>query len=234
MARDDGAETLDLTVMIPSRNEAGNIAHAVGDARRVCDDLGLAYEVLVVDGRSEDGTADLAGQAGARVLTQSRSGYGVATREGFEAARGAWILTMDADLSHPPEFIATMWRAREGQALVIASRYVSGGRARMSLFRRALSEVLNRFFRAALGVKVRDLSSGFRLYRREALRSIPIEGDDFAVLQNILARLHRRGLGIVEVPFDYRPRASGSSKARLFRFGKSYLRTLLQVRRLRE
>ncbi|MCC6160447.1 MAG: glycosyltransferase [Deltaproteobacteria bacterium] len=219
------AESIELSVVIPTRNEAGNIAAAVRETTRVCERMGARFEVVVVDAGSADGTGQIAAEAGARVVTQVRPGYGGAIVDGFETAHGEFVLTMDADLSHPPEFIPRLWRERDGADLVIASRYVPGGFAEMPFDRYLLSKVLNAFFSITLAFPVRDQSSGFRLYRRDAVPLGDLTGADFSLLQDLLIRMHNAGRRIREVPFYYRPRVAGSSNARVFAFGISYLRT---------
>jgi len=76
---------------------------------------------------------------------------------------------MDADLSHPPTFVADLWAHRDEAEVLVASRYVPGGAATMPLLRALLSRILNRVFARGLGVPLEDLSSGFRLYRTSVL-----------------------------------------------------------------
>ena len=89
-----------------------------------------------------------------------------------------YILTLDADLSHDPDFIVKLWRSRERAEVVIASRYVRGGVAYMPRSRLILSRVLNAFFARGLGLPVRDLSSGFRLYRAAAVQGLAPRGHE--------------------------------------------------------
>lgn len=220
------ATRIDLTALIPARNEEKNIGTVVAGVRDICAELGLRYEVLVVDAGSSDDTQKVAREAGARVVVQEKPGYGGALLEGFSQAAGQWILTLDADISHPPQFIERLWHAREGHDLVVASRYVPGSYANMSFFRKSLSTILNRVFALVLALPVRDTSSGFRLYRRASLEAVEATGTDFNVLQHILVGMHNEGFRICEVPFYYRPRKAGSSNARIVAFGISYLRTL--------
>jgi dolichol-phosphate mannosyltransferase len=187
----------------------------------------------VVDGGSEDGTPATAERLGARVLTQRSPGYGGALREGFAATRGRHVLTLDADLSHDPDFIVKLWRERDNADLVIASRYVRGGVAIMPLGRKILSRVLNRFFAAGLGLPVRDLSSGFRLYRKSVLEGLDIEGRNFDVLEDVLVKAYAAGWRVLEVPFTYFPRDRGSSHARILPFGVDLLRAFARLWRLR-
>ena len=82
---------------------------------------------------------------------------------GFAATSAPYIVTMDADLSHRPVFLEEFWRRRDEAEVLIASRYVHGGRADMSRFRRLLSHILNRTYSRVLSFPLRDLSSGFRM-----------------------------------------------------------------------
>jgi len=174
-----------------------------------------------------------AARHGARVVRQSRAGYANALRQGFAECTGDFILTLDADMSHRPEFVDEMLGAGEEADLVIASRYVASGSAEMPAARRALSLALDRIFGVALGLPTRDLSSGFRLYRRRTLAELRPRGDHFDVLPEIVALAHIRGHRVREVPFHYHPREAGVSKARVLRFAPSYVRTLLRCWRER-
>lgn len=223
----------ELSVLVPVLNERQNLEELLPRLGRVLDKLRCSSEVLVIDGGSADGTPATAERLGARVLVQQSPGYGGALREGFAAARGRWILTLDADLSHDPDFIVKLWRERDNADLVIASRYVRGGVAIMPFGRKLLSRILNRFFAAGLGLPVRDLSSGFRLYRKEVLDGLTIEGRNFDVLEDVLVKVYAEGWRVLEVPFTYFPRDRGSSHARIFRFGVDLLRAFARLWRLR-
>jgi SAM-dependent methyltransferase len=130
-------------------------------------------------------------------------------------------------------FIEEFWKRRHEADLLIASRYVPGGRAEMSLLRRCLSLMLNRTYRRVLSLPVRDLSSGFRMYRRDLLEGLSVQARDFDVLEEILIRIHAEGRRICEVPFHYMVRGAGRSHARLIKFGWALLKTLVRMWRLR-
>ncbi len=224
---------VDLSVLIPVLNERDNVVALLPRLHRVLDQLGCTREVLVVDGGSRDGTAEAATGLGARVLVQQSPGYGGALREGFATAVGAYVLTLDADLSHDPDFIIKMWRARDSADVVIASRYVKGGVAYMPFNRKLLSRVLNRFFALGLGLPVRDMSSGFRLYRAEVLAGLGLEGRNFDILEEVLVKAYAAGWSVVEIPFTYYPRDAGSSHARVVAFGLDLLRAFARLWGLR-
>jgi SAM-dependent methyltransferase len=140
---------------------------------------------------------------------------------------------MDADLSHRPVFFEEFWKQRTQGDVLIASRYVPGGRADMGRFRRALSRILNTVYRRVLSLDIRDLSSGYRMYRREALAGFTLSARDFDILEEILIRAYANGWQVREVPFHFMSRGSGQSHARLFRFGWAFARTLLRMWQLR-
>jgi dolichol-phosphate mannosyltransferase len=223
----------DLTILIPALNERENLELLLPALREVVQGLGIVAEILVVDGGSRDGTRQAAEARGARVIDQKEPGFGGAYLAGFAAARAPWIVTMDADLSHRPVFLEQFWKRRHEAEVLVASRYVEGGRAEMSAFRRTLSRMLNGTFRRVLALPIRDLSSGFKMYRRDVLSGLTLEARDFDILEEILIRLYAEGWRVVEVPFHFMARGSGSSHVRLFKFGWAFLRTLARMWRLR-
>jgi dolichol-phosphate mannosyltransferase len=223
----------DLAVVIPAWNERENLELLLPALRETLQDLGLRFEIVVADAGSKDGTREAAERRGARVVQQQERGYGGALLAGFAATRAAYIVTMDADLSHRPMFLADLWQRRDDAEVLIASRYVPGGAAQMGWFRRLLSRILNRTYARALSLPLRDLSSGFRMYRRRVLDGIRLRARDFDVLEEILIRVYNEGWRICEIPFRYMPRGSGGSHARLIKFGWAYLRTLVRMWRLR-
>ncbi len=217
-----------LSVLILARNEAQNLDHLLPRIAKTLCAIGRKFEVVVVDADSPDGTAAVATRHNARVVPQLDSGYADALRQGFAECSGGFILAMDADFSHRPDFFAAMIHAVEAADVVVASRYVAGGSADMPASRRLLSALLNRVFAWALGLQTRDLSSGFRMYRRQALQAIAPRGEYFDVLPEIIALAHIQGLRIREIPFHYHQREAGVSKARVVKFVPSYVRTLLR------
>ena len=224
---------VDLTIMVLAWNEADNLRTLLPRIRDVLERLHVSYEVIVVDAGSTDGTPQVAADGGARVARQTEPGYGGALRMGFSVARGRYIATMDGDHQHDPDFLEAMWAERENAALVIASRYVEGGRADMPIYRKLFSRILNRVYGFGLGVPFRDMSSGFRLYRQSIIKTIAVEGRNFDVLEDILLRIVADGHQVVEVPLHHKARFTGRSHVMLIQFVASYLRTFWRLRQLR-
>jgi SAM-dependent methyltransferase len=211
-------------------DDPANLGQTLAALRDTLNSMGMTYELLVVEGAHPPLRPSPQGDF--RLVRSALPGYGGALRAGFAAARGAYILTLEADHSHDPSVMASMWAARNRADVVIASRYLEGGAAEMPQPRKALSRLLNVVYRRGLSLPVRDLSSGYRLYRRESLRSLSFEANDFDLLEEILIRMMAAGHRIEEVPFRYRAGPS-KSRSRLTRFAKSYVRTFGSMWKLR-
>ena len=226
---------MDLSIVIPAWNEKENLLHLIPSVNETVGSLGLTHEVIVVNqpSGSTETIAELEQIPCTRVLQQATSGYGSAILQGISAAKGDYIVTMDADFSHNPSFLADFWNARNSAEIVIGSRYVKDARADMTLFRKFLSRVLNVMFGRGLSLPWKDLSSGFRLYKASVVKSLKAVGHDFDVLQEILIRCYADGSKVSEIPIHYQARRSGSSHARLIKFGLSYMKTFYRMWKLR-
>lgn len=210
-----------LTV-IPTYNEKENLPIVVERLRAAVPDC----DILVVDDNSPDGTGQLADSMAAEdshinVLHRTiKDGLGGAYLAGFDWGLEAGydvFVEMDADCSHQPEQLPLLLQAIEGGAdLAIGSRYVPGGKTKnWPLHRQILSRGANLYTRLILGTKVKDITAGYRAYRREALQKLNLEGIDSKgyVFQVDLAwRSEQASLKIVEVPITFIEREIGSSK----------------------
>jgi glycosyltransferase involved in cell wall biosynthesis len=222
-----------VSVLTLTYNEAGNIASVLRRVARQLDKAGLDYELIVVDGGSADGTVHRAGECGARVVHQAERGYGNALREGFSLCSGDYILTLDADQSHDPAVVLDLLAHRNDADVIIASRYVMFGHATMPRRRRWLSRLLNGVYTTILGLPMKDITSGYRLYRSRVLLGMNPTGEDFDILPEIVVQAYANGNRVKEIPFHYRPRKEGRSHVRLVKFGWSYLKTLVRYWRIR-
>src|SRR5579884_1429253 len=223
----------DLAIVIPAWNERENLELLLPALKETVQKLGINAEIVVADAGSKDGTREAVEQRGCRVVIQRERGYGGALLAGFEATTAPYVITMDADLSHRPVFIEDLWNHRNDAEMLIASRYVPDGHADMERLRSVLSKILNRTYRRILSLPFRDLSSGYRMYRRDVLTQLTVKSRDFDALEEILVRTFAAGWRIQEIPFRYMARGSGSSHARLVKFGWALLKTLVRMWQLR-
>ncbi len=224
---------MELSVIIPAQNEGKNLKEFFSQLKSVLSNMTSSFEVIVVASEPNNTTADMAEKEDAVVLSQSAKGYGFALKESFKTARGKYILTLDADLTHYPTFIYKMWKCREQAEIIIASRYTAGGIARMPYARYALSLLLNKVYKKILSLPVHDLSSGFRLYRSHIIQELDLCSENFDVLEEILIKAYISGYAIKEIPFIYQPRKEGKSNVQYFKFFISFLATLYKMWKLR-
>lgn len=226
------AQSVEISLLILAKDEEKNLLELLPELRRALGSTGLTYEVVIITAGS-DNTADVAARFGAISHQQREPGYGSAFVQGITSCQGRYLITLDGDLSHPPDLILSMISRRDQADLLVASRYVEGAGARMPVHRALLSRLLSAVFRAALRIPIRDLSSGYRLYRAAILQEMTLEGKNFDVLLEALVRAHISGYKIEEIPFSYSPRRHGRSHARLIMFALGYLMTLFRLMRLR-
>lgn len=225
---------LDISILILAKDEWNNLVELLPEVARELTTITNNYEIVVIDGGSPPPPSFMRNELPLRIVPQEGLGYGNAFRQGIRECNGETIISIDADYSHPPAFILALAEAAQEHDLVIASRYVAGGQAEMPLHRAFLSRVLSFIYSKVLVIPFKDLSSGYRAYRKSALATLPLQGENFDILLEVLVRLYTRGARIIELPFHYAPRKFGSSHARIFQFGKSYCRTLLRCRRIRK
>src|SRR5208337_2843336 len=224
---------MDISVILPVANEAENLRTLLPRLAALLDREHITHEIVVIDGNSTDGTRETAAALGARVVMERQRGYAGALETGIAEARGDYVLTLDADQSHDPDFIVKMWRARTRADIVVASRYALGGVAYSDFVRRTTSWLLNNVLRRILSMPVRDMSSGYRLYRREVLANLELTSSNFEVLEEILVKAYDSGFSVVEVPFTYFPRGAGRSHAKVVSFGWKILHSSLPLWKIR-
>jgi len=207
-------------VCVPTYNEAENVVPIVEAILAAAP-----VEVLVVDDGSPDGTGQLADAIAAReprvhvLHREKKEGLGRAYLAAFAWALARpydLVLEMDADFSHHPRYLAPMLaRAREAD-LVLGSRYVEGGgTVNWGLGRRILSKGGSLYARTILGVPYRDLTGGFKCFRREVLEGIDlptVQCTGYAFQIELTYRAHRRGFRVAEVPIVFEDRRVGKSK----------------------
>jgi dolichol-phosphate mannosyltransferase len=211
-----------VLVVLPTYNEAENIDHVLRRIRAALPDAG----VLVVDDGSPDGTGDMAEKLGAElghieVLRRSaKSGLGSAYRAGFAwGLERGWeaFVEMDADLSHEPEALPSLIAPLEdGVDLVVGSRYVPGGSIpNWRWHRRLLSQGGNVYAALLLRLHITDSTSGFRVYRGDALRRIDLAGiraEGYGFQIEMVYQILEHGGQVTEVPIRFVDRVEGKSK----------------------
>jgi len=209
-------------IVVPTYNERDNVAEVVDRFLAAAPEA----ELLFVDDNSPDGTGavlDELAAANPRVHVLHRAGklgLGTAYLDGFRwgLARGfEYLLEMDADFSHDPRYLPDLLRlAREGADVVVGSRYVAGGGTEnWGITRKLISRGGSLYARTILGVKVRDLTAGFILWKRKALEAIDlgsVKSNGYSFQIEMKYRALRAGLRVVETPIVFVDRRVGQSK----------------------
>ena len=209
-------------VLIPTYNEKDNIPILVADLMTI-----PGVSVMVLDDQSPDGTGKVADELGVkfpgRVHALHRTGQrglGVSYLEGFHRAIESdydFVGQMDADLSHDPKYLPAMIElAEKGADLVIGSRYLNGiSVVNWPLRRIILSQFANFYIRTVTGLHLRDITTGYRCWRRESLARLPLDrivSDGYAFLLDVTFMAADAGLEIVESPIIFIERRIGASK----------------------
>jgi dolichol-phosphate mannosyltransferase len=210
---------LQATVCLPTYNERENVERMVRTLH------GLGVHVLVIDDGSPDGTGDIADRLageldGVSVLHRAKKeGLGPAYLAGFHRALddGAeLILEMDCDFSHDPGDVQRLIAATRDADVALGSRYVKGGGTRnWGLIRRFISRFGSLYAQVILGVRVRDLTGGFKCYRRAVLEALPLDeihSKGYAFQIETTYRAIRKGFRVREIPITFVDRVEGGSK----------------------
>ncbi len=209
-------------LVLPTYEEAENLEPFVA---AVLPKLPAEARILIVDDNSPDGTGKIArrleeGEERVRFLhREHKEGLGPAYIAGFRKAlaEGAGlVLEMDADFSHDPAYLPRLLEAAKRADLVIGSRYVEGGGVRnWGPLRRVISRGGSTYARFILGVEIKDLTGGFKCFRREVLEAIDLDAVDargYAFQIEMTYRALQAGFEVAEVPIVFRDREVGKSK----------------------
>jgi len=228
---------IELSLVLPAYEEAENLRMLLPKLREAAASLASSSEILVVDTETpHDDTPQVCQENGVRYIPRSGgSSYGDAIRTAVGNAAGRYVILMDADGSHDPGFLPQLWQFRDQYDLVIASRYVPGGKTDNPAILIVLSLVVNIVFRIVLNLNCHDVSNSFRLYHGDHFRALKLQSSNFEIVEEILIKLTPpdRPLRIKEVPFTFQKRWKGKTKRNLMAFALTYLATLYRLHRLK-
>jgi glycosyltransferase involved in cell wall biosynthesis len=227
LGRERAAEGPRVSVVIPCLDEAETIAECVTRARSVLEDNGFDGEVIVVDNGSTDGSGELARAAGGYVVYEPRRGYGSAYLAGLDAARGDYIVMVDADLTYDfreiPRFVHEL---DDGAHLVVGNRMRNITPGSMPWLSRLGNPLLSGFLNVLYRTNVRDVHCGMRALRRDVLAVLNLRTVGMEFASEMVIRATREHLDVREVPIALHPRV-GTSKLSPFRDGWRHLRVIL-------
>lgn len=212
------------SLVIPTLNEASCIERTLSEVPKGCVD-----EIIVVDGHSTDGTADIVRKLGHRVIMQETKGYGGAFTEGIKASTGDIVVLMDADGSHNPSHIPLLTeKVKEGFDYVLAVRYSPGYHSDDDT---TVRHVGNMFFTFLVNLIhkcfVSDALYLFTAIRKDKFHLIEPRSQGFEYCVEILIRAHKAGLKMAQIPSSEQLRRGGKSKVNAFLDGLRILKVIL-------
>lgn len=222
--------------VIPAYNEKENIKALIDSILKLKI---KSLDILVVDDKSPDGTWKIVQDISKKngnvylLLREPPRGRGLAGRDGFIYAlknKYDYVIEMDADFSHDPEFIPSLLEKAKECDVVLGSRFVSGGKeVGRPGWRRFITWGANTYIRMMFGVRVKDCNSGFRCFTRKALEGInpyALKSEGPNIVQEVLYKAHLKGLKICEAPITFRERSIGKSKLGMRQLYKGYTTVL--------
>lgn len=225
---------LEISVIIPSYLEEENLRIILPRLVEVMNSLDIHWEINIIDTFSpKDYTEVVCKQYGVNYYNREGGNeYGNAVRTGIAKSAGKYLLFMDADGSHSPEMIPSLFEFRHEYDVVIASRYVEGGGSDNSKYLILMSLIVNKIFSIVLGLNCKDVSNSFKIYKSEQLRKINLSCSEFDIIEEILVKLKRKfhALKIKEIPYTFKERMMGHTKRNLFVFMLLYIKTLMVLK----
>jgi len=226
-----------LSVVIPARNEEGSIAATVGELTAALRRAEIAYEIVIVDDASTDGTADAVGRLaeadeGVRYLRSPyRNGFGFAVRAGLEAFTGDAVTIVMADGSDDPEDVVAYQRLlAAGYDCAFGSRFMAGARVTdYPRFKLIVNRIVNLGIRMLFGHGYNDTTNAFKAYRREVIENLrPLLSHHFNLTVELPLKAIIRGHSYAVVPISWTNRAAGESKLGLREMGSRYAFIVLE------
>jgi dolichol-phosphate mannosyltransferase len=206
--------------MIPTYNEATNIKQMIEDVLN----CGVDAEVLIVDDMSPDGTYKIVEEISKTnpkvhlLLRKEKKGRGYAGKDGFKKAvemNAEYIVEMDGDGSHAPKYIPGFLETIKECDVVIGSRYIEGGKdENRTLLRQVVSNLSKLYLSIVLGVKIKDPTSGYRMFKKEVLEKIvgDLKANDPFIVTEVVYYLKKYKFTLKEYPIEFLSRMSGQSK----------------------
>lgn len=225
-----------LSVVISGYNEEQAVQLVLRGVLKFFGEQKIDGELVFCNNHSTDKTGPLAdevaqGDKRLRIIhrhNRPNTDLGSSLKEGLGNATGEYVLIMDCDASHDYNEINNLWQKRSEADIIIGSRYIAGGRAELNPKRWLFSTGYNVFARLLTGVRVKDMTTGFKLYRRERVFSgMDLTNNGFGLHVEILLKAAAKGCSFIEVPITYKK--SGKSHLNYKKQFPSYMKPVLEM-----
>jgi dolichol-phosphate mannosyltransferase len=222
---------LALSIIIPCLNESENLKKLIPEIKSYIGKK-FTFEIIIIDGITVDKkTLNIAKKNKIKYLNRKRNNdYGNAVRFGIKNSSGKHTLFMDGDYSHQPRFILKLYKEKLND-VVIASRYIYGGKTDNTFIAEFLSKILNIFYNLVLNLNLKDVSNSFKLYNSKKLKRLNLYSNHFDIIEEIIFKLkiYNSKIKIKEIPYHFKQRKFGKTK-RNFVIIIAYLFSILRLR----
>jgi glycosyltransferase involved in cell wall biosynthesis len=222
-----------VSVIIPAFNEEACIGSILLETQETLAKAGLPYEIIVVNDGSHDATTKVAKDCNVIVVENGANlGKGAAIKAGILKATGELIVTMDADGSHRPDEILLLISPilKDYAEVALGSRFNDGnGRNTTTKLHLIGNKIINMVILLLTGKYVSDSQSGFRVYKRDALRKLSLSSSRYEIEAEMTVKTLKKGFRIIEIPISCKNRKHGYSKINNFNDGFNILKTILKA-----
>jgi glycosyltransferase involved in cell wall biosynthesis len=215
-----------VTVVIPTLNESGNIIGVINTIKKV---LKYPYEIIIVDGGSNDGTLDIVTQKKCKLIIEPRRGYGLALRLGMKQAKGNILVMVDGDGTYELKHINILIDKliEKDAELCLATRMYDPNKA-MGMMNFVGNKVITFCYNMLFKQNLSDTQSGYRAISKIAFNKIEFKEDDMAFATEMLVKFSQKKYKMVEIPTIYKERKYGKPKLRRFKSGIEIFTTMLK------
>lgn len=225
-----------ISTILLAYKEAANLKILLPKIREELDKTGEQYEILIIDSEVPlDDTSLVCQENNCKYINQEEPYFGGAFRTGIKYASMDKFLILDSDGSHNPKYITDIYDKfiSAEYDCVIGSRYVRGGHTDDAKSSIIMSRILNSVFRIALGIPAKDISTDYRMYKTEKLKSVTLVNKNYDILQEVLMKIKLNNsdkkIKIGEVPISFSKRMFGESKRKLIPFIIDYGKSLIRL-----
>lgn len=225
----------DISINLPSYKEYDNLKILIPKIILIIEKLKFSFEINIIDTIDHmDSTINISRDY-KNINYYNRefsNSFGDAYRTAIKNSKGIYSVFMDADGSHSPEFLKEMLKNIGEYDVIIASRYIKGGKTENSQFLIFMSRTLNYIYSKTLKINCKDVSNSFKVYKTSQLKSLDLVCDNFDIIEEILYKLskYNKSLSIKEIPYYFRKRLHGQTKRKLLLFIITFIVTLFKLR----
>jgi dolichol-phosphate mannosyltransferase len=223
-----------LSLIMPCYLEEENLRLLLPRLVKELTSIGDEFEILIIDTMQPmDNTEEVCKANNVTYISRERgNNYGDAIRTGIKYARGEYTIFMDADGSHSPEFVHTLYTYKDEFDVVIASRYIAGGSTDNSRLLILMSYITNITYSRLLNLPYKDISNSFKLYQTRYLKELTLRCKNFDIVEEIFYKIkkYHEGIKVLEIPYSFKERMFGHTKRNLFFFILAYIITIFRLR----